>query len=99
VVGFLWTDPSPLRSKCVSNDIWYSVLYCRVDGMLVRELCLDGSHFVVPNIIEFLCAMYNLCLMRCGDETAIGGVGNKKVTSKRNHTYQRRDGEASISHQ
>jgi hypothetical protein len=30
-------------------------------------------------------------------ETGIGGVGNKKVTSKRDHRYQRLDGEAGIS--
>jgi len=30
-------------------------------------------------------------------ETGIGGVGNKKVTSKRDYMYQQLDGEASIS--
>jgi len=32
-----------------------------------------------------------------GAETGIGGVGNKKVTSKRDHRYQRLAGEACIS--
>jgi len=30
-------------------------------------------------------------------ETGIGGVGNKRVTSKRDHRYQRQAGEACIS--
>jgi len=30
-------------------------------------------------------------------ETGIGGVGSEKVTSKREHKYQRLDGEACIS--
>jgi len=94
-----WYNPSEycvtIRDRSITRNIELSTKKTNSNnGIVISINLLDGKTW---------CSTFHCCMvtelipLHHPPETGIGGVGNKKLTSKCGYRYQRLDGEACIS--